>query len=280
MKIKKSVFTKQLQSTLLWLTREHKNRQTVAQKPRHVGESAKCACDIFFYSRNKNHTTGTSTSLVQWLWFCFPMQGVRVQSLIGELRCHIPHSQETKVEIRSNIVTNSTKTWKIILRITQQIVCRIENGSFSLKDSQIGGAHLVPFPNHEQELLLSLFSRVLYWSGSPWERYGTFGQGLFTKSLIKVYLWRYRQGSEKGTGDLGSIPGLGRSPEEGKRLPNPAFWPGEFHGRYSPWGLKESDMTKQLSLSPSKTSGKGTVSWTLAEPRQKSEGKGACWSNS
>ena len=44
-------------------------------------------------------------------------------------------------------------------------------------------------------------------------------------------------------GDLGSIPGLGRSPRGGKeRLPTPAFWPGEFHGLYSPRGHKESDM--------------------------------------
>ena len=34
-----------------------------------------------------------------------------------------------------------------------------------------------------------------------------------------------------------------------ERLPTPVFWPGEFHGLYSPWGLKESDMTEQLSLS-------------------------------
>ena len=26
------------------------------------------------------------------------------------------------------------------------------------------------------------------------------------------------------------------------------FWPGEFHGLYSPWCRKESDMAKQLSL--------------------------------
>ena len=26
----------------------------------------------------------------------------------------------------------------------------------------------------------------------------------------------------------------------------PAFWPGEFHGLYSPWGHKELDMTEQL----------------------------------
>ena len=40
-------------------------------------------------------------------------------------------------------------------------------------------------------------------------------------------------------GDLGSIPGLGRSLGEGNSYPTPGFWPGEFHGLYSPWGLKE-----------------------------------------
>ena len=28
----------------------------------------------------------------------------------------------------------------------------------------------------------------------------------------------------------------------------PVFWLGEFHGLYSPWGRKESDMTERLSL--------------------------------
>ena len=37
--------------------------------------------------------------------------------------------------------------------------------------------------------------------------------------------------------------------EKGKRLPTPVFWPGEFHGLYSPWGGKESDTTEWLSLS-------------------------------
>ena len=38
-------------------------------------------------------------------------------------------------------------------------------------------------------------------------------------------------------------------PLEGERLPTPVFWPGEFRGLYSPWGHKESDTTKQFSLS-------------------------------
>ena len=48
--------------------------------------------------------------------------------------------------------------------------------------------------------------------------------------------------------DLGLIPGLERSSGEGEWLPSPVFWPGEFHGLYSPWGSKESDMIEQLSL--------------------------------
>ena len=31
-------------------------------------------------------------------------------------------------------------------------------------------------------------------------------------------------------------------------LPTPVFWPGEFHGLYTPWGRKESDTAEQLSL--------------------------------
>ena len=85
------------------------------------------------------------------------------------------------------------------------------------------------------------------------------------------------------SGDPGLIPGSGRSPGEGigyplqyswaslvahlvkklpamwgtwvgkipwrrERLPTPVFWPGEFHGVYSPWGHKESDTTEHPSL--------------------------------
>ena len=49
-------------------------------------------------------------------------------------------------------------------------------------------------------------------------------------------------------GDPGSIPGSGRSPWRRERLPTPVFWPGEFHGLWSPGGRKESDTTERLSL--------------------------------
>ena len=34
-----------------------------------------------------------------------------------------------------------------------------------------------------------------------------------------------------------------------ERLPIPVYWPREFHGLYSPWGRKESDMAERFSLS-------------------------------
>ena len=90
------------------------------------------------------------------------------------------------------------------------------------------------------------------------------------------------KGSACNAGDPSSIPGLGRSAGEGiptpvflgfpggsageestynagdlawedpwkrERLPTPIFWPGEFHGLYSPWGHEELDMTEATKLS-------------------------------
>ena len=55
-------------------------------------------------------------------------------------------------------------------------------------------------------------------------------------------------------GDVGSITGSGRSPEEGNGWPpTPVFLSGDFYGQrslagYSPSGCKESDMTEQLTI--------------------------------
>ena len=43
-------------------------------------------------------------------------------------------------------------------------------------------------------------------------------------------------------------PWVGKIPWKRERLPTSVFWPGEFHGLYSPWGHKELDMSEQLSL--------------------------------
>ena len=49
-------------------------------------------------------------------------------------------------------------------------------------------------------------------------------------------------------GDLGSIPGLGKSPGEERGYPQYSG-PGEFRRLYSPWCCKELDTTKRLSFS-------------------------------
>ena len=48
-------------------------------------------------------------------------------------------------------------------------------------------------------------------------------QGTSTHSSILAWRipWNVR--------DLGSVPGLGRSPGKGNTLPTPVFWPGEFY---------------------------------------------------
>ena len=42
----------------------------------------------------------------------------------------------------------------------------------------------------------------------------------------------------------GFDPWIGQIPWRREQQPTPAFWPGEFHGLYSPWSLKESDTTE------------------------------------
>ena len=47
----------------------------------------------------------------------------------------------------------------------------------------------------------------------------------------------------------GFDPWVGKISWRRDRLPTPVFWPGEFHGLYSPWCCKELDTTEPLSLS-------------------------------
>ena len=56
---------------------------------------------------------GTSL-VVLWLRLCLPMQGEGVQSLVRELRSHVPHGQKIKTQNRSNTVANSIKALKMV----------------------------------------------------------------------------------------------------------------------------------------------------------------------
>ena len=65
-------------------------------------------------------------------------------------------------------------------------------------------------------------------------------------------MWLSGKESVCQAGDLGSIPGSGKSPREGNG--SPVFLPGKSYGQrslegYSPWGCKELDTTEQLILS-------------------------------
>ena len=67
----------------------------------------------FTQSTNSNIILLTSL-VVQWLRLRLPMQEVGVWPLVREFRAYMPLGQETKTENRSNIVTNSIKTLKMI----------------------------------------------------------------------------------------------------------------------------------------------------------------------
>ena len=72
------------------------------------------------------------------------------------------------------------------------------------------------------------------WVGKiPWRR---------AWQLTPVFLPGESPGTEESAcneGDLGSIPGLGRSLGEGKSYPHQySFCPGDFQGLYRPWGRK------------------------------------------
>ena len=58
--------------------------------------------------------------------------------------------------------------------------------------------------------------------------------------IVFIYFWFYLV-----TQLVKKLPAM-RETWRRERLPTPAFWPGEFHRLYSPWGCKESDTTEQL----------------------------------
>ena len=66
--------------------------------------------------------------------------------------------------------------------------------------------------------------------------------------LCRLPLWLSRWRIRLQCGRPGFDSWVGKIPWRQERLPTPVFWPREFHGLYSPWSCKESDMIEQLSL--------------------------------
>ena len=80
------------------------------------GEATSCPVSASRPSREgcgQQSIPGTSL-VVQWLGFHPPLQGVHFQSLVGELESHTPCGQGIKPQNRANVVTNSTKTLKMV----------------------------------------------------------------------------------------------------------------------------------------------------------------------
>ena len=67
-------------------------------------------------------------------------------------------------------------------------------------------------------------------------------------SILGLPLWLSWQRIHLQCRILGFNPWVGKIPWRRERLHTPIFWPGEFHGLYSPWGRKESDMTEGFSV--------------------------------
>ena len=117
-----------------------------------------------------------------------------------------------------------------------------------------GQFHLAALPSSKLNLFLQnhgLLLRVLtfFWSSG----HGAFHSENIRLSIIKCPGSSDSKVSAYNVGDQGLIPALGRSPGEGKNNPvqySCSTW-GKSHGwrslvGYSPWGCKESDMTKRL----------------------------------
>ena len=96
----------------------------------------------------------------------------------------------------------------------------------------------------------SVIDRISQLSSDPVSFYEIF----FFLILFYTLKWAFPGGSDGkesacNAGDLGSIPGLGRSPGGRHSNPTPVFLPGEFHGQkslvsYRPKGHKELDTTE------------------------------------
>ena len=116
--------------------------------------------------------------------------------------------------------------------------------------------------------LLSPCSTILHFFFSESKKKIFFLIGPFKKSLLKTLLeycfcfkrrffWPWVMWDFPVAQRLKRLPAMWETwvwslgwedPLEKERLPTLIFWPGGFHGLYSPWGCKESGTTERLSL--------------------------------
>ena len=95
------------------------------------------------------------------------------------------------------------------------------------------------------------FSRQQYWSGLPLPSPSYMNDPYYT-AVFTLVGFPGGPAVKESTSQCKRPrfnPWVGKIPRGREQLRTPVFWPGEFHGLYSPWGHKETDMIKQLSHS-------------------------------
>ena len=140
---------------------------------------------------------------------------------------------------------------------------RLDNILYSQPSISVG-SHLQIPPTVDQNDLKNQFHELLQsttWFALGWQQFTQHLHCSRHQKQSRNYLkytgwWGFSCDSEDkasacNAGDLGSIPGLGRSLGRRKWQPIPVFLPRESHGQrslagYSPRGPKELDMTEQL----------------------------------
>ena len=149
-----------------------------------------------------------------------------------------------KLLVAANTTLPVKKGIKIILAFNKQLLSQIHVMHWVDNPDLSNSKCLTVFPYPPKSLhslhLSFLFSTVLH---------ELFFQN--TNFVFPLLSWVYpvtqleRIRLQCGRSGLSSW--VGKTPW--RREPTPVFWPGEFHGLYSPWGHKESDITERISLS-------------------------------
>ena len=112
------------------------------------------------------------------------------------------------------------------------------------------GARGLPWPSTRYSFSLSALNKR--WAPSSW----CWSHGV-PCAILLVIVTNYNWASLVAQ-LVKNLPAMretwfGKIPCIRERLLTPVFWPGRFHGLYSPWGRKESDTIEWLSLSPTIT---------------------------
>ena len=105
----------------------------------------------------------------------------------------------------------------------------------------------------KKKYVLIFFTRYIYLRN--WSSFPVICASQFSEDILSVFCIEklFRIGRLKNPSAMRETC-VGKILWRREGLPTPVFWPREFHGQrslegYSPWGLKEWDMTEQLSLS-------------------------------